>query len=178
MDDLKALDFPAPIGSLTLSVRDVSALLVFSALVSSVLHHSPTAYSLSHVLKAVHVVFNRWEPLRLDVVLPLLLLLPVTLSSLLAAPYGLFAALGLGMTTFYLTLGTSISLYRLSPMHPLARYPGPVLFRISKLVYIWKVWNGKQHLYLKSLHERYGDVVRTGEYCTSSLLLTVLTHCP
>ncbi len=54
--------------------------------------------------------------------------------------------------------------YRLSPLHPLARFPGPIMCRISKgwLAYL-TVKDKKAHLYIKDLHERYGDIVRIGE---------------
>ena len=52
--------------------------------------------------------------------------------------------------------------YRLSPFHPLARYPGPVGARISKFWMAFKCLGGHQHHYIRSLHQRYGDVVRTG----------------
>lgn len=37
---------------------------------------------------------------------------------------------------FHTTLISSIVLYRLSPFHPLAKYPGPVLAKISKLWFV------------------------------------------
>ncbi|CDO69439.1 hypothetical protein BN946_scf184791.g34 [Trametes cinnabarina] len=64
--------------------------------------------------------------------------------------------------TFYFTLLLSTALYRLSPHHPLARYPGPFACKLSKFWLAFLSLTGKQHLYLKSLHERYGDVVRIG----------------
>ncbi|EJF60792.1 cytochrome P450 [Dichomitus squalens LYAD-421 SS1] len=52
--------------------------------------------------------------------------------------------------------------YRLSPLHPLARYPGPLLCKVSALWLAYKSTSGTQHRYVKSLHDRYGDVVRIG----------------
>ena len=52
--------------------------------------------------------------------------------------------------------------YRLSPLHPLAHYPGPVQYRISKLVFGLEATRGYSHYRLKDLHARYGDVVRIG----------------
>lgn len=63
---------------------------------------------------------------------------------------------------YLLLLVSSITIYRLSPFHPLARYPGPVLARISRLWALWRVVNGKQHIDSHELFLRYGDVVRTG----------------
>jgi hypothetical protein len=81
---------------------------------------------------------------------------------------------------YFATLGGSIIAYRISPFHPLAKYPGPFVAKLSKL---WMVCpsafilvieadrhaqvfissTGKQHEYFASLHEKYGDIVRTGE---------------
>lgn len=55
-------------------------------------------------------------------------------------------------------------LYRLSPFHPLASYPGPFAARISKF---WAAYNtftrGDMHRTLRALHEKYGEVVRVGK---------------
>ncbi|KAI9445850.1 high nitrogen upregulated cytochrome P450 monooxygenase 2 [Lactarius psammicola] len=51
-------------------------------------------------------------------------------------------------------------MYRLSPFHPLAKYPGPALAKTSKLWAAHLCAAGDMHRYFKSLHERHGDVVR------------------
>jgi len=53
-------------------------------------------------------------------------------------------------------------MYRLSPFHPLARYPGPAIAKTSKLWVSYVCAKGDLHRYYKSLHDRYGDVVRVG----------------
>ncbi|KAE9392120.1 cytochrome P450 [Gymnopus androsaceus JB14] len=63
-------------------------------------------------------------------------------------------------TTFYVVLLASIALYRVSPFHPLAKVPGPVLFKISKFAPLWYCWHGHQASLYKSLHACYGPVVR------------------
>ena len=82
---------------------------------------------------------------------------------------------------FYTTLVSSVVFYRLSPFHPLAEYPGPVLAKISKLWFVsvrgsvfecsglmlrlskaYLGWKGKQHVHYRNLHKKYGDVVRVG----------------
>ncbi|KAI0706673.1 high nitrogen upregulated cytochrome P450 monooxygenase 2 [Earliella scabrosa] len=60
------------------------------------------------------------------------------------------------------TVLMSAMAYRLSPLHPLAHYPGPVQYRISKLVFGLEATRGYSHYRLKDLHARYGDVVRIG----------------
>lgn len=59
--------------------------------------------------------------------------------------------------------------YRLSPLHPLALYPGPVYARVSKWWSSYICADGKQHIYYKTLHDRFGDVVRVGEFCCAVL---------
>ena len=60
-------------------------------------------------------------------------------------------------------LTLSVVLYRLSPFHPLSRYPGPVLCRTSMFWHVIRTADGKQMVYLRSLHATYGDIVRIGE---------------
>jgi len=64
-----------------------------------------------------------------------------------------------------LLLGYTI-VYRVSPFHPLARYPGPFLARVSKLFMVGVVINGHAHQYCRRLHEKHGDIVRTGACST------------
>ncbi|KAI0067765.1 high nitrogen upregulated cytochrome P450 monooxygenase 2 [Artomyces pyxidatus] len=88
---------------------------------------------------------------------PLLLSLPLinhipNVAVALLAIFGSYFSLILLYTT----------VYRLSPFHPLARYPGPFPAKLSKFWAIHVARSGKEHLYLKALHERYGDFVRIG----------------
>ncbi|KAL0060256.1 hypothetical protein AAF712_012966 [Marasmius tenuissimus] len=59
-------------------------------------------------------------------------------------------------------MATSIVLYRISPFHPLANVPGPMIFKITKFWRMYICWTGKQHIMLKGLHDRYGPIVRSG----------------
>ncbi|KAI1790041.1 cytochrome P450 [Ganoderma leucocontextum] len=60
------------------------------------------------------------------------------------------------------SLFCSIALYRISPFHPLASYPGPLLPKITKFWGVWQSCTGNQHRALLRLHELYGPFVRTG----------------
>ena len=64
---------------------------------------------------------------------------------------------------YYVTLALSIILYRLSPVHPLSGYPGPILCKLSKLSLMWVASTGKLHVYIRQLHDEYGPIVRTGQ---------------
>ncbi|KAI0059097.1 cytochrome P450 [Artomyces pyxidatus] len=56
----------------------------------------------------------------------------------------------------------SILMYRLSPYHPLAKFPGPAVCRLTPLWNVWLARNGQQQTAYKALHDRYGPVVRVG----------------
>jgi hypothetical protein len=84
------------------------------------------------------------------------------LSSLFLANHTIIWAASTAFATYLSTLCLSIVAYRLSPMHPLAKYPGPILARVTKLWGAWLAVNGEAHLVYKKLHEQYGDVVRVG----------------
>ena len=54
-------------------------------------------------------------------------------------------------------------IYRLSPFHPLAKYPGPAIAKTSKLWAAYLCAKGDLTRHCKCLHDRYGDVVRLGK---------------
>lgn len=49
---------------------------------------------------------------------------------------------------------------RNSVLHPLRKYPGPLLWAISRIPYSFYCASGQGHHKILQLHERYGDVVR------------------
>ncbi|EPQ50635.1 cytochrome P450 [Gloeophyllum trabeum ATCC 11539] len=64
--------------------------------------------------------------------------------------------------SFLLSLAGTVVLYRLSPWHPLAKYPGPTSAKITKWwMAIW-IAKGNRHLKLQELHGTYGPWVRIG----------------
>jgi len=75
------------------------------------------------------------------------------------APTSVFAAY------LSLLLGYTVT-YRVSPFHPLARYPGPFLARVSKLFMTGVVSMGHARHYYRRLHDQHGDIVRTGACST------------
>jgi len=54
-----------------------------------------------------------------------------------------------------------VIVYRLI-FHPLAKYPGPFLARITDLHLAYHAWKGDRHLEFWRCHEKYGPVVRLG----------------
>ncbi|GJE91627.1 cytochrome P450 [Phanerochaete sordida] len=109
-----------------------------------------------------HLVFKKWEPKQLRIVSLLLLFVPACLSALLVPHYGALRGIPLCFATYWSALSLSILFYRLGPLHPLSRYPGPLPAKVTKLWHAWQVHAGKQHLYLQRLHDKYGDIVRIG----------------
>jgi hypothetical protein len=66
------------------------------------------------------------------------------------------------VSVYWAALAASVGVYRLSPFHPLAHYPGPLLARLSRLWALRVALSGQQHIVSHQLFERYGNAVRTG----------------
>ncbi|KAL0058822.1 hypothetical protein AAF712_014473 [Marasmius tenuissimus] len=116
---------------------------------------------------ANHLYLKRYEPTRMTVVRTacLLLLEPAiplfALNRFLSVDVSVLSVM-IAYFTFFSSLVTSIVLYRISPFHPLAKVPGPMSFIITKFWRMYICWQGKQHIVLKELHDRYGPIVRSG----------------
>ncbi|OBZ71224.1 hypothetical protein A0H81_08431 [Grifola frondosa] len=109
-------------------------------------------------------IFKRFEPTRITVHILLLLVPPPLFATIyLSHYYSPFCALAVAYATYLSTLVSSVLLYRVSPFHPLAQYPGPFLCKLSKLWMAWVAsYGGKQFIYIDQLHKQYGDAVRIG----------------
>ncbi|KAI1344338.1 isotrichodermin C-15 hydroxylase [Xylariaceae sp. FL0016] len=68
----------------------------------------------------------------------------------------LFAAAALGLAYFAAFIG-----YRVF-FHPLAKYPGPFLAKITDAYQMYHAWKGDRHLEFWRMHQRYGNAVRYG----------------
>ncbi|KAL1746562.1 cytochrome P450 [Schizophyllum fasciatum] len=111
---------------------------------------------------ACHVVLNRFELQNPLCLIILFIAVPIGLGSLLWRGSSNIANIIFASATYLGTLSFSVILYRLSPIHPLWAYPGPVASKITKLYSAIISQSGKQHLFYRQLHEQYGDVVRVG----------------
>ncbi|RDX41710.1 high nitrogen upregulated cytochrome P450 monooxygenase 2 [Lentinus brumalis] len=114
-----------------------------------------------------HQGFRRYDTYYPSVHAVLLLGPPVVaaliVSSWSDAPSeGILPALRRIFPTYLFYLGLSIILYRLSPLHPLARYPGPYLRRVSHVVSACIAAPGNRCRRFDALRLKYGDVIRTG----------------
>jgi hypothetical protein len=111
---------------------------------------------LNFLSQLAHAIVNRHEPDSVKSMVTLLFLPPASIA------FGLHTGFLWTFTIYILTLIISVITYRLSPFHPLAKYPGPLFARISRLWWSYVALSGKQHLLMQKLHEKHGDVVRTG----------------
>ncbi|KAF7344409.1 hypothetical protein MSAN_01922100 [Mycena sanguinolenta] len=108
-----------------------------------------------------HFCFRNYEPSGANLPLVLLAVQPAILLVLIGEPFSLLRLLW-SYIVFLGSLSLSIVAYRLSPFHPLVRYPGPVIAKVTKLWGLWKASRGYKHLYYKKLHDTYGPYVRVG----------------
>ncbi|KAG6843045.1 hypothetical protein H0H87_008332, partial [Tephrocybe sp. NHM501043] len=99
-----------------------------------------------------HLLFNRIEPRALPI-LGLLFILWASIFGYVYKETRVFfypwAAASLTISAYVLSLLTSIAAYRLSPWHPLARYPGPVIGKLTKWYMAWWIAKGSRHLKLQ-----------------------------
>ena len=106
----------------------------------------------------MYLIFKRYEPIFVRQHAALLLappklltLLTLTLSSSPASP----TCTALTLTLTYLAaLLASTAVYRLSPWHPLARFPGLLLPRLTEFWRAVLAANGQQHTAVQKLHAR------------------------
>ncbi|EKM59211.1 uncharacterized protein PHACADRAFT_205387 [Phanerochaete carnosa HHB-10118-sp] len=70
------------------------------------------------------------------------------------------ASLALAAQTLLIILATA--LYRLSPLHPLAKFPGGLLDKVTDLRLAYITYSGRRGAHVVALHERYGVIVRIG----------------
>lgn len=114
-------------------------------------------------MQVVYSVFQRYEPQRPNALLFLLLVIPAALSGLALSCSSSLVAAVIAPAGYWSLLALFTLIYRISPFHPLAKYPGPFLNKLSKLRSVYIGHQGKQHKHYQELHRQYGDVVRVGE---------------
>ncbi|KAF7337934.1 hypothetical protein MVEN_02016700 [Mycena venus] len=122
-----------------------------------------------------HLLLHKFEPASANIPFLLLAFEPAALLAFVVGGPFSTARLGCSYAVFLGSLGLSIVAYRLSPLHPLAQYPGPAIGKVTKLWGLWKASHGYKYLYHKELHDRYGPYVRTGEQIREDITRTPLT---
>lgn len=93
----------------------------------------------------------------------LLLSVPAALSGLSFLIYDRVVAIPVTFLAHWTLVLLFTALYRASPFHPLAKYPGPFLHKLSKFKVLAVSSKGIQHHHYQKLHRKYGDIVRVGE---------------
>ncbi|KAI0367398.1 high nitrogen upregulated cytochrome P450 monooxygenase 2 [Pilatotrama ljubarskyi] len=111
--------------------------------------------------QVAHQIFKRYETYSISFQLSLLLL-PPALALTLQPTKSVLRAICVSLGTYLGTLGLAVLAHRASPLHPLARFPGPFVCRFSKFWMARIGYSGRQYLYVQHLHERYGNIVRIG----------------
>ncbi|GJE84195.1 cytochrome P450 [Phanerochaete sordida] len=76
-------------------------------------------------------------------------------------PHAAYHAL-LAVAAQMLLVTLAVVAYRLSPLHPLWKFPGPMLERITSLRMAYFANTGRRTPYVAELHEKYGTFVRIG----------------
>lgn len=110
-----------------------------------------------------HQYFKRYEPTDLVSLTVLLGAVPAIPASLLARTGdSTFTAILTAYSVYIVSLLLSIAIYRTTPLHPLSKYPGPFLCKLSKFWLVYLTTRGKLYLYFKEAHDKYGPIVRIG----------------
>ncbi|KAG5725419.1 Cytochrome P450 67 [Termitomyces sp. T112] len=128
---------------------------------------------------AGHLAYKYLEPRKVRWHLVLLVLVPLSLTSSLFPHYSsvILAAI-VAWSSYVIVLVIFTIAYRLSPPHPLARYPGPFICKLTKMHFALVSTGGRQHIYYHELHRHYGDIVRTGpnelSFCTPELIVPMV----
>ena len=147
----------------SLSKFDAGVLVLVTSLVSFSDAHVLHFRLIRLVIKVSHLLFRHFEPSSTLSRATLLIVIPALLSGPVSyTVQSLYKALPLAFIAYWSGLVFFTLAYRLSPFHPLAKYPGPFLAKSSKWWAAYLSGTGDQHRCLKRLHDRYGDVVRIG----------------
>ena len=118
-------------------LADSTVVTVVSALVSALWHIQVVVVSQINpeIRKLTHLYFKRYEPQSPIRALSILFGVPSFLSLLDVYAGWTASCIHSGWKVpgvYFATLIGSIAVYRISPFHPLAKYPGPFIAKLSK----------------------------------------------
>ncbi|KIW74788.1 hypothetical protein Z517_11558 [Fonsecaea pedrosoi CBS 271.37] len=111
-----------------------------------------------------HAVYNRREPTVASFFRNLVILVALYAVLTTRIPQGPLTVRSSTVlfTGLYLTaLSLSITVYRLF-LHPLRRFPGPTLGKLTRWTSAYYMATGRMHEWLPAMHAKYGDIVRFG----------------
>ncbi|EIN09211.1 cytochrome P450 [Punctularia strigosozonata HHB-11173 SS5] len=125
---------------------------------------NPTPLALSTGL-LTSFAFRRFEPRRPLFIFSLLFIPPLFLAAIASSglgPLQRVQTVAKHVVLHLASLVISTVAYRVSPFHPLAKYPGPWRCKVTRLWALKIANGGNQHRYYHALHEKFGPVVRSG----------------
>ncbi|KAJ7080336.1 high nitrogen upregulated cytochrome P450 monooxygenase 2 [Mycena belliarum] len=108
-----------------------------------------------------HAYFHRFEPKSAGGPIFFLTVQPLLPFLAFGEPLS-FYRVCFAYLSFFFALSSSIILYRISPWHPLAHIPGPMVNKVTMLWSVFLAAGGKQYRVNKMLHDKHGPFVRTG----------------
>ncbi|KAL4254974.1 Cytochrome P450 superfamily protein [Abortiporus biennis] len=110
-----------------------------------------------------YFIYHRLEPTSPLVALALLVILPAFVAYDVQSQFSsIITAIPIVFGSYWALILTLTLGYRVSPIHPLAQYPGPVLCKLTNSWVMYQTLIGQHHRYIAELHRKYGDVVRIG----------------
>ncbi|TCD67925.1 hypothetical protein EIP91_011789 [Steccherinum ochraceum] len=132
---------------------------------------------------AAWLVYKNFEPENLLAHLILLIILPGVIVQQSSPQFSSWTSAALAIyISFWATLFVLIVAYRISLFHPLAKFPGPLMCKITKWTLALEYGKGQARDYFIQLHEKYGDVVRIGpnelSFKTADAVAPILTNKP
>ena len=131
-------------------------------------------HRLKGTVQGCYLIYKQFEPNTLSVHFPLLFGVPALLVYQFGSQLGLLQQIGTVLSYWGLILAFT-AIYRLSPFHPLAKYPGPTLAKLSKVYWCYLTMRDHPFRVAKHWHDKCGDVVRIGKYtfgCDVTIRLT------
>ena len=110
-----------------------------------------------------YLIYKQFEPNTLSVHFTLLLAVPAFIGYHFSSQLSLLQHTASVLSYWCLILAFT-AIYRLSPFHPLAKYPGPTLAKLSKIYWAYVNARGDPYLVARRWHDKCGDVIRIGAY--------------
>ncbi|GJE94949.1 cytochrome P450 [Phanerochaete sordida] len=110
---------------------------------------------------ACYLIYKNFEPNNVPAHAALLLGVPALLVYALGAQLSPLQRAAVFAAHWALLLACTAA-YRLSPLHPLAQYPGPAHAKLSNITRAYLSARGDIYRVIRAWHDQYGDVVRIG----------------
>ncbi|KAI0785593.1 cytochrome P450 [Abortiporus biennis] len=110
-----------------------------------------------------YLIYKKFEPNTPLSALLLLGVIPGAVATYVKDDFSsVYTAYPAVFASYWSLIVAFVCAYRLSPLHPLAKYPGPIMCKLTKLGHVYLYTQRKHFGYVSGLHKKYGDVVRIG----------------